>query len=369
MTPAFDSETRLMLIAPHPDDESVACGVILQRAVQAGAAIRVIYATDGDNNPWPQRVLQRKWRLDELDRRRWGQLRRQEALDALSVMGIRQCDTSFLQLPDQGLTDLLMRDCESILGLFAGVISDWTPTHLLLPSLADTHPDHNALAVMLNLVLRNLPPYDLPMSVLSFVTHGRRSALSDRSTCLRQTPRETAIKLAAISCHKTQLKLSRGRFVGYAGRPEYFSVAGLDEAGVGPIHSASRSSSRLELELRPAATPFFWMQPRLLILGHRPRGDIAALIMPLSFPSHPVELFDYKSGLHLGSALCRGNRFSIVKITIPLDTFSIEHELFVKLDRRAIFFDEAGWLEIPPLTVATHSNAARLLEAASVAVS
>jgi hypothetical protein len=112
------------------------------------------------------------------------------------------------------------------------------------------------------------------------------------------------------------------------------------------------------------------MQPRLLILGHRPRGDVVAFIMPLSFASHPVELFDYKSGLYLGSALCRGNRFSIVKITIPLDIFSIEHELFVKLDRRAIFFDEAGWLEIPPLTVATHSNAARLvLEAASVAVS
>lgn len=357
-----------MLIAPHPDDESVACGVILQRAVQAGAAIRVIYATDGENNPWPQRVLQRKWRLDELDRRRWGQLRRQEALDALSVMGICECETSFVQLPDQGLTDLLMRDCESMLGLFSGVISDWAPTHLLLPSLADTHPDHNALAVVLNLVLRNLPPYDLPMSVLSFVTHGRRSAFSNRSICLRQTPRETATKLAAISCHKTQLKLSRGRFLGYAGRPEYFSVAGPDEAGVGPIHSASRSSSRLELKLRPAATPFFWMQPRLLILGQRPRGDVA-LVIPLSFPSHSVELFDYKSGLYLGSALCRGNRFSLVKITIPLDIFSIEHELFVKLDRRAIFFDEAGWLEIPPLTVATHSNAARLLEAASVAVS
>jgi len=105
------------------------------------------------------------------------------------------------------------------------------------------------------------------------------------------------------------------------------------------------------------------MQPRLLILGQRPRGDVA-LVIPLSFPSHSVELSDYKSGLYLGSALCRGNRFSLVKITIPLDIFSIEHELFVKLDRRAIFFDEAGWLEIPPLTVATP-----LLEAASVAVS
>ena len=53
-----------MLIAPHPDDEALACSIILQRAVRANAAIRVVYVTDGDDNPWPQRVLERKWRLD-----------------------------------------------------------------------------------------------------------------------------------------------------------------------------------------------------------------------------------------------------------------------------------------------------------------
>ena len=48
-----------MLIAPHPDDEALACSVILQKAVRAGAAIRVVYVTDGDDNPWPQRALER----------------------------------------------------------------------------------------------------------------------------------------------------------------------------------------------------------------------------------------------------------------------------------------------------------------------
>src|SRR3984893_3165663 len=63
-TPEFVSASRLMLVAPHPDDEALACSIILQRAVRAGAAVRVIYATDGDDNPWPQRVLERKWRLN-----------------------------------------------------------------------------------------------------------------------------------------------------------------------------------------------------------------------------------------------------------------------------------------------------------------
>ena len=57
-----------MLIAAHPDDESLACSIVLQHAVRNGAAIRVVYATDGENNPWPQRVIERKWRLDKADR-------------------------------------------------------------------------------------------------------------------------------------------------------------------------------------------------------------------------------------------------------------------------------------------------------------
>ena len=90
-----------MLIAPHPDDESVACAVALQRAVRANAAIRVIYVTDGDNNPWPQRVIESKWRLKADDRSRWGRIRRTEALTALRLLGIEPTAARFMGLPDQ----------------------------------------------------------------------------------------------------------------------------------------------------------------------------------------------------------------------------------------------------------------------------
>src|SRR5467141_2591972 len=98
--PIFTSDSRLMLIASHPDDEALACSIILQRAVSAGAAIHVLYATDGDDNPWPQRVLERKWRLDATDRRRWGQLRRTEALAALRILGGRPLVKRYMALTD-----------------------------------------------------------------------------------------------------------------------------------------------------------------------------------------------------------------------------------------------------------------------------
>ena len=88
LVPDFTSRSRLLLFAPHPDDESLACSILLQRALRAGAAVRVVYVTDGDDNPWPQRVLERKWRLNATDRRRWGRLRRTEALAALRVLGV-----------------------------------------------------------------------------------------------------------------------------------------------------------------------------------------------------------------------------------------------------------------------------------------
>ncbi|MDN5925258.1 MAG: PIG-L family deacetylase, partial [Xanthomonadales bacterium] len=40
-----------MVIAPHPDDESLATGGLLQQALAGTAAVKVVLVTDGDNNP------------------------------------------------------------------------------------------------------------------------------------------------------------------------------------------------------------------------------------------------------------------------------------------------------------------------------
>src|SRR4029077_20233531 len=144
-----------------------------------------------------------------------GKLRRAEALAALQILGVCPADTCFFGLPDQRLTHLLITNCLSSFEKFATFINNWAPTHLLVPSIHDTHPDHSALAVMLRLALGKLYPDGPPMSVWAYTVHGKSGAFFDRVHTLRQSKTETKVKERAIRCHKTQLKLSRRRFLAY----------------------------------------------------------------------------------------------------------------------------------------------------------
>jgi LmbE family N-acetylglucosaminyl deacetylase len=347
--PLFTSASRLMLIAPHPDDEALACSVILQRAVRAGAAIRVLYATDGDDNPWPQRVLERKWRLNAADQRRWGKLRRAEALGALQVLGVRAGDTGFLGLPDQRLTHLLITSCRSSLERLAASIRDWSPTHLLVPSVHDTHPDHNALAVMLRLVLDKLYPDESSMSVWSYTVHGRSAAFFNRADKLDYSEAERGLKEKAIRCHKTQLKLCRRRFLGYATRRESFLKLNSGDSTTvdGPIRWVLRQPDALRLNFVLMAKPMRLTSATLFVLGRDLNGSVHCLRAAVPVHSSEVEMFDCLTAKRLQLAQYRGDAFS-GEFAIPVENFSPAHALFVKLERRLWFFDEAGWMETPP---------------------
>src|SRR5262249_3493067 len=140
-----------------------------------------------------QRFLERKWRLDEQDRKRWGQLRRSEYLSSLRVLGHDPPSTAcFLAMPDQGLTSLLIKDCSRALAALTRSIMGWVPTHLFIPSATDIHSDHSALAVMLSLVLQQLRENGWPVSVLSYAVHAHSAAFCARAYLLPQSVHETA---------------------------------------------------------------------------------------------------------------------------------------------------------------------------------
>jgi LmbE family N-acetylglucosaminyl deacetylase len=347
--PLLTSRSRVMLFAPHPDDESLAAGIFLQRAVAAGAQVRVIYATDGERNCWPQRVLERKVRLRENDRRRWGARRRGEALAALRTLGIGPGQVEFLSLPDQGVTDLLLRGCAATLCRLASIIRTGRPTHLLLPSATDTHPDHSALAVLLGVVIDDYLAPAHPFTRLHYLVHGASESFQRAACELPHSRLESRAKRRAIVCHVTQVALSRRRFLSYARRPERFVVgeARRAPAGDGPILSFQREGHVVRLRVGFTLKPLRAEETSLYLLGHDLSGRLRRLRTTLPGHGARLDLIDFASGDIAGIGRYEGDAFR-AEIFLPTNGFAPDRSVFVKLDRRVWFFDEAGWLEIAP---------------------
>src|SRR3954447_14314668 len=133
---------RTLVIAPHPDDESIAAGGLLQRAIAGGGDVHVIVVTDGDNNPWPLRYLKKKVRVTDADRAEWGALRREESRRALATIGVPSTAATFLGFPDRLLTRMARRGDARVRDSIAAAIEAFSPSLLVIPSAFDLHPDH-----------------------------------------------------------------------------------------------------------------------------------------------------------------------------------------------------------------------------------
>ena len=335
-----------MLIAPHPDDEALACSVILQQAVRATAAIRIVYVTDGDDNPWPQRAVERRWRLSASDRKRWGKLRRAEALAALRVLDIRPADVQFLALPDQGLTDLLLRDCNSALTRYSSDRRLVTHRHPCAFNLRHSpRPQRRCRDDAAH--LRRLFGTG-SFAVELFGARPQPCVFRPRRGIIIHPKSEIAKKRDAIRRHQTQIKLSRRRFLRYATRPERFLRVERESAVWcdGAVYSVSRTRDNLNVDLRFSADLFRMQRSKFFILGRDSLGRKRACQIRLPGCSADVEMLDCATNHSIGIARYRGHPFA-GEFTLPLHLFSPIHDLFIKVDRRSWFFDEAGWIEIP----------------------
>ncbi len=203
---------RLLIIAPHPDDESIAAGGLLQVARASGAALRVLVLTDGDNNPWPQRWVEKQWRIDAAARARWGARRRDEGEAALRILGVPRDDVRFLELPDGGITDILMRDDRDVADMLRDQARDFAPTLLVAPALSDRHPDHSAAFILATRATTEAG-FDFAR-ILTFAVHG--AAPQAGGVVVELNEQQRRIKYEAIRAHATQMRLSGKRFLKFA---------------------------------------------------------------------------------------------------------------------------------------------------------
>ena len=122
---------RVLCVAPHPDDEVLGCGGLLTAWAEAGARVHTVILTCGQQGAGPGQAG-----FDaELPARR-----RQESIAAAVVLGT--AEPRFLDFEDRAL-----RYDHALVTALSDAIGQHRPQVLLLPSLSEPHPDHQATAL------------------------------------------------------------------------------------------------------------------------------------------------------------------------------------------------------------------------------
>ncbi|MDY1547824.1 PIG-L deacetylase family protein [Luteibacter sahnii] len=252
----IDRQTRLLVVAPHPDDETLGAGLLIQRVLATGGDVDVLLLTDGDDNPWPQRWLERRVFIGRRARARWGRRRRGEALAALGRLGVTADRLHALGWHDMQVTRALRCDHGVAVKRVGEVVAGVRPTLVLLPALSDTHPDHSAAHVLVRLALWEARS---AAAVLTYAIHG--GAACGAAAPLLVDAAHLATKMAAMGEHITQMALSRERMMGYARRPEIHRAA--PPAGAGgllrlPWHPGPIARARLRVMLSDGQGTVVW---------------------------------------------------------------------------------------------------------------
>lgn len=118
---------RVLVVAAHPDDETLGAGGFLHATRAAGARVELVVATDGEaafGAPDPE----------------LGRARRAELRAALDAIGLGDVVVHRLGLPDSGLADRI----DDLAAALAPLLAD--ADLCLTPWVGDPHPDHAAAA-------------------------------------------------------------------------------------------------------------------------------------------------------------------------------------------------------------------------------
>lgn len=126
------SEGSVLVIAPHPDDETIGCGGVMASLCAQGRKVNVIIVTDGSSSTKSSVITP-----EEL-----AAIRRQESLNALKVLGLSQENVYFLSYPDNQIANNMLAISQSI----GAHIAQISPDVIFIPHDFDEHPDHRAVA-------------------------------------------------------------------------------------------------------------------------------------------------------------------------------------------------------------------------------
>jgi LmbE family N-acetylglucosaminyl deacetylase len=266
----FGRDDVLLVVAPHPDDETLCCAGAIQRARAAGARVAIVWITSGDGFELDAHVVEHRLFTGTQGLLELARLRMQEATRAAQLLAVAPAERFFLGYPDGGIAHLVddhddlpyrsphtgvaavpyaeaFRPGAAYTGAnlkrdLRAVIDRVHPTWVLAPTPLDEHGDHRATGV---LVIRTLDAVGQPDHVRYWIVHGglawpwprglhpedalvpppRLRALPWQDFALlaqERTQKESAVRL-----YETQMRLTSSFMLSFVKRNEIYSSAPL----------------------------------------------------------------------------------------------------------------------------------------------
>jgi len=120
----------LLVVAPHPDDETLGAGLLPATLTARGVTVTVIAVTDGEN----------AYHTCATERLSLGRTREVEQREALAALGVEASAIIRLRMTDSGLAEQEHDLTDRLMQLSQPGMT------LLAPWSGDFHPDHEACA-------------------------------------------------------------------------------------------------------------------------------------------------------------------------------------------------------------------------------
>jgi LmbE family N-acetylglucosaminyl deacetylase len=265
----LSEKDRILILAPHPDDEVLGCSGIIQQAVSMHLPLRVVFLTHGDNNEWSFFLYRKRPVFMPGSVRSMGTVRHDEALAAAKLFGVPPEALTFLGYPDFGtaaiwrthwddqppyksmltrVKEVPYKDAlrpgapykgEEILRDLTTVLREFRPTKIFVSHPADHNGDHRALYLFTRVALWDLPG-EMQPEVYPYLVHFANWPLprgdhSDKSLNapkeLREQirwqtvplgPDEINRKRAALRAHRSQYSYSGKYLLSFVRANELF---------------------------------------------------------------------------------------------------------------------------------------------------
>lgn len=129
------SHNSAIVFAPHQDDEALGCGGIIALKREQGVPVKVVFVTDGGASHGDNLHISREEIV---------QIRRQEALSALDILGVESKDIHFLNKRDSTLHRMTEAARQQTIEEMAQLLRVFQPKEVYVTHSKDRSQDHES---------------------------------------------------------------------------------------------------------------------------------------------------------------------------------------------------------------------------------